>query len=51
MNNSLLGRERLIKKIFENCPEKIREITSCYNTIGKINYLKGIAYNLSIRSI
>jgi hypothetical protein len=37
------------KKIYKNCSEKIRSITSSYNINDNINYLKGIACNLSLQ--
>jgi len=37
------------KNIYKDCSEKIRNLTLSYNTNDNNNYLKDIAYNLTLQ--
>lgn len=45
----IAGAKKHQKKIYKNCSEKIRNLTLSYNINDNINYLKGIAYNLTLQ--
>lgn len=45
----IAGAKKHQKKKYKDCSEKIRNLTLSYNTNDNINYLKGIAYNLTLQ--
>jgi len=42
-------QKTLKNKKYKDCSEKIRNLTLSYNTNDNINYLKGIAYNITLQ--